>query len=933
VRVAIPTVVFAVFAAVATVGVATPGVATATGGAAAVQAPAAHPVAPVTQSISVPTAGVAATERGAFAPAGRVLVETAELGTAAFRMVGVSWDHDSRLTDLTGEIRVRDDGQWSGWQQVASDADNSAQSGPDGVAARDGADPIWVDHADGVQLRLTSVTGDAPVGLRLDLIDPGTSAADAAVTSGTSGVERAAALTAADAAQPTILPRSAWGADESLRERACPGGPIYTGTPKVAFLHHTVTGNGYAASAVPAIIRSIYAFHVESEGWCDVGYNYLVDAYGRIWEGRAGGINTNVLGAQAGGFNTDSFGVALIGTFTSARPDAAMMNSAAAVMAWKLAASYDNPIGKATLTAAPFDGARYAPGTNVELNVISGHRDVDSTDCPGSGAYALLPALRVQVLRDIGAGLVSPGALMTSPRTLAGNGVVQVESGLIAPGSWQLAISNAAGEVVRTISGAGSGVDTLWDMTDDSGAPVPAGAYTLTLSSTQNGATAKPWSTTETVGGVFGAVNTAKGSLSGTAGQVEVVGWAASPTSTDAAPVQVSIDGTVVASASTSVSRPDVTARYPSYTAATGFDLTEPAKPGYHTVCVLGDDSALGISNTTLGCLGATVPGLVSGHAVPRGSLDLVRAGAGSVTVGGWTFDADTTAPILVHVYVDSVFRGAFTADGDRPDVAAIYPSEGADHGFGATVSGLLGGVHTVCVFGINVGGGSSNTLLGCTRYTAVGGNPRGSLNAARGVPGGIVVSGWALDPDTTAGPTVDLYVDGRFAERTTANLPRADVSAAFPGYGATHGFTVTVPVGSGGRHQVCAYAINRGLGSTNPRLGCATIATPTGKPLGSLDSAVGQQGGAALAGWSIDPDTTAPVTIHVYVDGRFAIEFSADIPRADVGNAFPGYGDAHSFDTVVAMKPGRHDVCVYAINVGPAAVNPQLGCRELTTS
>jgi hypothetical protein len=918
VRLVIPAVVLSVFAATAVVALPV----------LAQPAAAPHPVDPKTQQLAIPTTGLGPTTAGEFAAAvAGTVIQTPQLDTENFRMLGLSWQHDPGLISLTGEIRVRDGSTWSGWQPVQSDGDNSAQSGADGDAARDGTDPVWVDHADGVQVRVTSYVGDAPRGLRIDVIDPGTSAADATVSA------TPASVASADAAQPTILPRASWGADESLRLTACPGGPIYTGTPKVAFLHHTVTGNGYSAAAVPAIIRSIYAYHVEAEGWCDVGYNYLVDAYGRIWEGRAGGITNNVLGAQAGGFNTDSFGVALIGTFTSAKPNAAMMASTAALMAWKLAASYDNPVGRATLTAAPYSGALYAPGTNVQLNVISGHRDVDSTDCPGSGAYSMLPSLRQAVLADIGAGLVSPGALMTSPRTLSGNGVVQVEAGMIAPGSWQLQVTDASGTAVRTVTGSGSSINTLWDMTDDSGAPVPAGVYTLTLTSTENGALARPWTTTETVGGVFGAVNTAQGSLVGTAGQVEVVGWAANPSSTTPAPVQVAVDGTVVASAAVTLARPDVTAKYPAYTGVTGYDLVEPAAPGYHTVCVLGDDSSLGIPNTTLGCLGATVPGLVSGNAVPRGSLDLVRAGAGSVVVGGWTFDADTTDPIQIHVYVDGLFRGAFLANGNRPDVAAVYPSEGADHGFGATATGLLGGVHTVCVFGINVGGGKSNTLLGCKKYTAVGGNPRGGLNVARGVPGGIAVTGWALDPDTTAGPTVDLYVDGTFAARTTANLLRADVAAAFPGYGATHGFALTVPVHSGGTHQICAYAINRGLGNTNPRFGCATVSTPTGKPVGSLDAAVGQVGGVHLIGWSIDPDTTAPVVVHIYVDGAFAGLTTAGAPRADVAAAFPGYGAAHGYDTVVSTRPGKHTVCTYAINVGPAAVNTQLGCKTVVTT
>ncbi len=805
-----------------------------------------HPVAPSTQHLIVSTAALSdalpattlpatpsGTAPGALRAADQILLQTSEETTSPFRMVGLSWAHDPGLTALSGQIRVRTDGRWSGWQPIANSdlgTDNNTPA-QGGSGRRDGVDPLWVDHADGVQLEVTSYTGDAPRDLSLDLINPGMSAADVSVTK-----SPPVSSASADAAEPTILTRAQWGADESIRQRACPSGPEYTGTPQVAFLHHTVTGNGYAPGDVPAIIRSIYAYHVESEGWCDVGYNFLVDAYGRIWEGRSGGVDKAVLGAHTGGFNTDSFGVSLIGTFTTATPPAVMMTATAALMAWKLGLAYDNPVGKATLTAAPFDGSRYAAGTNVSFNVISGHRDADQTDCPGSGAYALLPSLRQQVLTDMGAGLVAPAAVVTVPRSLSSGGSVQVTSGMIAAGSWQLAVQDGSGDIVRTMSGTGSTISTTWDMTDDGGDPVPAGVYQLTLTSTQNGALARAWATTVSVGGVFGSLESAKGSLAAGAGQVAVAGWAANPADADPASMQVTVDGTVVGTGVATLPRADVTAKYPAYAGATGFTLTVPAKPGYHTVCLLGDNSAFdipGLANTSLGCLGATVPGAVStGIAVPVGSLDLVRAGVGSVTVGGWSFDANTVAPILVHVYVDNVFRGVFTANGNRPDVARVYPSEGSDHGYGATVSGLLGGAHTVCVYGINVGGGKTNTQLGCKKYTAVGGNPRGDLNAAvgqpgNGEPGSITVSGWVLDPDTTAGPTVHVYVDGKFAGRTTANLARTDVAVAFPGYGATHGFAVTVPVVSAGAHQVCVYAINVGVGTTNPKFGCATVVVP----------------------------------------------------------------------------------------------------------
>lgn len=893
-------------------------------------APSPHPVAAQTFHVAVPQAAVPAAVSGAAAERGASLAPAAapEQVTKPFRAVGLSWRHDPAVTKVDAEIRVRTGGSWTAWQPVESTdigADGGVDAGRVGtdIAVRDGTDPLWVDHADGVQVRVDRVVGAQPQDLRVDLVDPGTSAADDSVGSSPS-VKSALA----DAAQPTILTRAQWGADETLRERACPSGPEYTGAPKVAFVHHTVTGNSYAAGDVPAIIRSIYAYHVQGEGWCDVGYNFLIDKFGRIWEGRAGGIDKAVLGAHTGGFNTDSFGLSLIGTFTTATPPQAMVDAAARLIAWKLAGAYDNPVGRTTLTASAFSGSRFATGTVVPLNVISGHRDVDTTDCPGTGAYNLLPQIRQEALQDMGAGLVRPAEVVTAPRSLSSNGSMHVTSGMISPGNWQFTVQDSNGTPVRTITGSGSSVDTTWDMTSDDGTPVPAGVYTVTMTSTQNGQAARPWSTSVTIGGVFGSLESATGST----GQIEVKGWAARATDTSPANLTVTVDGANAAMVSTDLSRPDVSAAYPAYTGPVGYDTTVTAVPGGHTVCVYGDNSAIGIAATRLGCRWATVPGLVSGHAVPKGHLEIAWPHPGAIQVSGWALDADTPSPIAVHLYVDGVFHAAITADGNRPDVGAAFPGMGSAHGFATMLTGLLGGTHTLCVYGINAGGGT-NPQIGCAKVSLPGGNPRGSLDRAAGLPGAILVSGWMIDNDTPSPITTHVYVDGRWAGRTTADQIRGDVGAAFPGYGAAHGYTLTVPVSGGGKHQVCVYGINVGVGTTNPRIACKTVSLPTGKPFGSFDTVRGQQGGARVMGWSIDPDTTSPVTVHVYVDGVWTARFTANASRPDVGAAFAGYGSNHGYDVVVPAKPGKHTICVYAINVGPFSTNPQLGCKAVTAS
>jgi hypothetical protein len=885
-----------------------------------------RPVSATTQHIDVPFArNVLAT-----ASAGQPLELVTQRSTSGFRALGLSWRRDAAVNALRAEVRVHTAGTWTPWQELDS-SDLGPDAGTDGAAGdlgpgdapRDGTDPMWVDHADGVEARLLSVTGAQPRDLRIDLIDPGSSPADATV-----GSTPHAQSARADMQQPPILTRTDWGADESLRQGACPSGPEYTGSPKVAFVHHTVTANSYAPDDVPAIIRSIYAFHVQGEGWCDVGYNFLVDRFGRIWEGRFGGIDKAVLGAHTGGFNTDSFGVSLIGTFTAATPPQPMVDALAQVIAWKLAMSYANPLGTATMTAAPFDQVRYAPGTKVSLNVISGHRDADLTSCPGNAAYALLPGIRQEVLQDMGAGLVNPTRAVPVPRTVAGNGTVHVVAGMLFPGDWQLLVQDANGATVRTLSGAGSSIDTTWDMTSDAGTPVPAGQYTITLTSNQNGQVARPWTSSVLVGGVFGSFESVGSSI----GQISVKGWAARGADTNPAQLTLTVDGNAASSMTPSVSRPDVAAVYPQYGANRGYTGTTSATPGYHYVCVIGSNSDLGIPDTKLGCAAVNVPAPVVGRAVPTGHLEIAWPAVGAVQVGGWALDADTPDPVTVHVYVDGIFHGAFTASGNRPDVGAAFPGMGDAHGFGAVVGTFYGGDHQVCVYAINVGGGV-NPQLGCAKVTLPGGNPRGSLNIAQGAPGAVRVVGWALDPDSAGPISTHVYVDGHWAGATVANLARPDVGAAFPGYGAGHGFDVTVAVVGGGTHQVCTYAINVGQGTTNPRFACATVTMPTGKPRGSLDVVTGRAGGARVAGWSLDPDTTGPVQVHLYVDGRWTAALTADSPRLDVAAAFAGYGAGHGYDTVLPLPAGKHTVCAYAINVGPAAPNPLLGCKAVTTS
>lgn len=201
------------------------------------------------------------------------------------------------------------------------------------------------------------------------------------------------------APRPRLVPRRAWGADERLvRERSA-----YSGGVRAVFLHHTNHPNGYDCADVPAMLRALQATHVQHMGWDDVGYNFVVDRCGTIYEGRGGGPDRPVKGAHTQGFNARTMGVAALGNFGAGQHvPRAMLRSIAAVTAWKLRPGAD-PHDRVRLVSSS-GGSRYPKGTGVRLEVISGHRDGYETSCPGEALYARLPELRDEVaaLREDG---------------------------------------------------------------------------------------------------------------------------------------------------------------------------------------------------------------------------------------------------------------------------------------------------------------------------------------------------------------------------------------------------------------------------------------------------------------------------------------------------------------------------------------------------
>ena len=279
--------------------------------------------------------------------------------------------------------------------------------------------------------------------------------------------------------KPRIVTRAGWGANESWRS----GSPDYAPV-KMAFVHHTDSGNTYSRAQAPAVVRAVYAYHTKSLHWSDIGYNFLIDRYGTIYEGRYGGVARGVIGAQVLGFNTGSTGISVIGTFTTATPPSAVITSLERLLEWKLDVHHVDPQGTGTLVCGY--GQKFATGRRVTFPAIAGHRDANFTDCPGGKLYAQLPNIRKVVARRgqpkiygfiVEDPAISPNGDGVRDRATIGFTISQTAT-------WRLDIRDGNGALVRHMTGEGKVVKTTWSGRDDDGKLQPDGVYTVQADAT-----------------------------------------------------------------------------------------------------------------------------------------------------------------------------------------------------------------------------------------------------------------------------------------------------------------------------------------------------------------------------------------------------------------------------------------------------------------
>jgi hypothetical protein len=354
-----------------------------------------------------------------------------------FDLVGVHWQG-------SGVIRFRTqtaDGTWSRWRLSAPESDDLPDRNTAEAKRSRGwhlGNPFWVGRSERIQYRLGAhVKRLRAFFVRSPLLG---------------GTPQHVKRFTEDA--PAIVTRAQWGANEAIR-RNRKKGPKIADNVHLAIVHHTAGTNNYSRAQSAAIVRGIETYHVLGNGWDDIGYNFLVDKYGQVFEGRYGGMEKAVAGAHAMGFNFGSVGVALLGNYNGAGLTAAARASLVSLLAWRLDLAHLDPLSRVTRISA--GNPEYTKGTSVDLRAISGHRDTYPTSCPGNSVYAQLPAITRQVATTGAPKIYSPvvlGAL---------GGKVRFTAKLSSVVPWTVTVVDSLGRTAASGTGTGKTLDWTWD--------------------------------------------------------------------------------------------------------------------------------------------------------------------------------------------------------------------------------------------------------------------------------------------------------------------------------------------------------------------------------------------------------------------------------------------------------------------------------------
>lgn len=375
-------------------------------------------------------------------PRSGVAVTTPELKVPPFSVAALTWA-GLESPDEEIAVRVHSGGEWTAWATLEADGSDVGDIG--------GTEPYVVGEATGVQVRLAGGDGVLPAGVELHLIpaDPGDDEHVASTADGVAElVEQARTPATTSAARPAtpdvaaperaraprVISRAGWGASPSLMRWT----PSYDNLD-AAVVHHTAGTNSYTAAQSAGIVRGIYRYHAVSRDWGDIGYNFLVDKYGQVFEGRAGTLAAPdgliPEAAHARGFNRGTLGISVLGDYSSVYAPDSVLDTMAEVIAWKFEAG---GVDMRTSSGMISPGTASRP-RGQRLPRVFAHRDVGDTTCPGHNIYRRMSALNADVAARM-AGSVTRDTYHLSNRLAGGPAELAFRLGLstddVLVGDW-----------------------------------------------------------------------------------------------------------------------------------------------------------------------------------------------------------------------------------------------------------------------------------------------------------------------------------------------------------------------------------------------------------------------------------------------------------------------------------------------------------------
>ena len=431
-----------------------------------------------------------------------------------FTLAGLTWVGPVSIgTEF--KVRVRESGVWSAWFKLEyGEYQGVGKDGTESVDTRVGSDPLLTGLADGVEVIMENTSGVVPSQMKVTLVNSQVTKQDrnlgqqsirmATTDTGMQSQAVAALVGAAVSpqgalvARPRIVTRAEWGADETWRDPV----PRVGTTLLAGIVHHTASTNNYTADQAPAQMRNLYAYFTKSLNYADMGYNFLVDKYGTIYEGRSGcavgavdcdSASVPVQGAHTAGLNINTFGVSAIGNYDVLAPEnpGAMVESIASLMAWKLAPYGLDPNATASIMSTDTSGSsKFSAGQTAITQVISAHRDVGKTVCPGRYLYPYMAEIRARATT-----LLAPviQGVSVAPTLVNGAGTESVNVSAIIPANatWSVDVKNAdSGAPIQAVTGTqvtSGPVSYAWDRKDSAGALVPMGRYAVTVNASIGG--------------------------------------------------------------------------------------------------------------------------------------------------------------------------------------------------------------------------------------------------------------------------------------------------------------------------------------------------------------------------------------------------------------------------------------------------------------